>query len=167
MVSSLLLCWQARLTGCMPHACYVATCSRAFLLCALFKLLVGLVHKSFFTAALGPQFSIAAPGILNSTRPGRSAHTTEQEACTISAWRCTSASGRRVWRMQDIEAQDQKSCDTDEGGCGERNSIQHLLDGAPPRVFTMQLAWESHCESADAIRDTLSAVQEVPPEPPT
>ena len=93
MVSSLLLCWQARLTGCMPHACYVATCSRAFLLCALFKLLVGLVHKSFFTAALGPQFSIAAPGILNSTRPGRSAHTTEQEACTISAWRCTSASG--------------------------------------------------------------------------
>ncbi|BDA44359.1 probable inactive ubiquitin carboxyl-terminal hydrolase 54 at C-terminar half [Coccomyxa sp. Obi] len=62
--------------------------------------------------------------------------------------------------LGDIEAQDQKSCDTDEHGCGERNSIQHLLDGAPPRVFTVQLAWESHCESADAIRDTLSAVHE-------
>lgn len=54
-----------------------------------------------------------------------------------------------------------KSCDTDEGGCGQMSSIQHLLEGTPPRVFTMQLAWESHAESADAIRDTLAAVQEV------
>ncbi len=54
-----------------------------------------------------------------------------------------------------------KSCDTDVGGCGQLNSIQHLLEGAPPNVFTVQLAWESQHESSDAIRATLAAIQEV------
>ena len=65
--------------------------------------------------------------------------------------------------MQEIEAQDMKSCDTDVGGCGQLNSIQHLLEGAPPNVFTVQLAWESQRESSDNIRATLSAIQEVHP----
>ncbi len=54
-----------------------------------------------------------------------------------------------------------KSCDTDVGGCGRRCAILHFLEGAPPAVFTLQLAWESQRESAEAIRDTLAAVQEV------
>ena len=28
----------------------------------------------------------------------------------------------------------------------------------PPRVFSLQLAWESHTESADAIASTLAAL---------
>ena len=62
---------------------------------------------------------------------------------------------------QGIDAQDVKTCDTDEGGCGQLNPIQRFLEGAPPPVFTLQLAWESHAESTDAIAEVLDAVQEV------
>ena len=59
-----------------------------------------------------------------------------------------------------------KSCDTDAGGCGQLWPLQHFLEGDPPVAFTVQLAWETHCESGDVIRDTLAAVQEVPPSVP-
>ena len=63
--------------------------------------------------------------------------------------------------MQGIDAQDMKTCDTDEGGCGQLNPIQRFLEGIPSPVFTMQLAWESHAESTEAITEVLNAVQEV------
>ena len=63
--------------------------------------------------------------------------------------------------MQGIDAQDQKSCDTDEGGCGTLNPVQCFLEGVPPPVFTLQLAWESHNESTEAISEVMDAVQEV------
>ena len=63
--------------------------------------------------------------------------------------------------MQGIDAQDQKTCDTDERGCGRLNPIQRFLEGVPPPVFTLQLAWESHAESAETITEVLDAVQEV------
>lgn len=63
--------------------------------------------------------------------------------------------------VQEIDAQDQKTCDTDERGCGRLNPIQRFLEGVPPPVFTLQLAWESHAESAEAITEVLDAVQEV------
>lgn len=70
-----------------------------------------------------------------------------------------------VLALQELGAQDLKSCDTDVGGCGRRSSILHFLQGTPPRVFTMQLAWESQRESGEAISDTLSAIQEVAGQP--
>ncbi len=54
-----------------------------------------------------------------------------------------------------------KSCDTDAGGCGQLWPIQHFLEGQPPAALTLQLAWESHREGGDAIRDTMAAIQEV------
>lgn len=66
-----------------------------------------------------------------------------------------------TWRAQAIGAQDVKSCDTDAGGCGQLWPTQHFLEGRPPAALTLQLAWESHREGGDAIRDTLAAVQEV------
>ena len=62
---------------------------------------------------------------------------------------------------QGIDAQDQKTCDTDEGGCGRLTPIQRFLEGEPPPVFTLQLAWESHAESTEAITEVLDAIQEV------
>lgn len=66
-----------------------------------------------------------------------------------------------LWCAQAIEAQDQKSCDTDVGGCGELCAIRHSLEGTPPAAFTVQLAWESQREGGSAIADTLAAVSEV------
>ena len=62
---------------------------------------------------------------------------------------------------QGIDAQDQKTCDTDEGGCGQLWPIQRFLEGEAAPVFTLQLAWESHAESSEAIAEVLDAVQEV------
>ena len=36
----------------------------------------------------------------------------------------------------------QKSCDSDLGGCNRQLGLTHYLE-APPRVFTLQLGWES------------------------
>ena len=63
--------------------------------------------------------------------------------------------------VQGIDAQDQKTCDTDEGGCGQLWPIQRFLEGEAAPVFTLQLAWESHAESSEAIAEVLDAVQEV------
>ena len=63
--------------------------------------------------------------------------------------------------MQGIDAQDQKTCDTDKGGCGQLWPIQRFLEGEAAPVFTLQLAWESHAESSEAIAEVLDAVQEV------
>ena len=58
------------------------------------------------------------------------------------------------------EAQQQKSCDEDLGGCGSPNPVNHFLEGTPPRVFTLQVAWESHSEGPDVIASTLAALDE-------
>jgi len=70
-------------------------------------------------------------------------------------------SSGKVFCAQGIDAQDMKTCDTDEGGCGQLNPIQRFLEGRPSPVFTVQLAWESHAESTEAITEVLNAVQEV------
>ncbi len=46
------------------------------------------------------------------------------------------------------------------GGCGALYPVSHSLEGAPPRVFTLQLAWESHSEEPSAIAATMRAVGE-------
>ncbi len=45
------------------------------------------------------------------------------------------------------------------GGCNVLLPVVHGL-GAPPRVFTLQLAWESHHEEPQHIAATLAAVDE-------
>jgi hypothetical protein len=62
--------------------------------------------------------------------------------------------------LRDIEAQAPKTCDTDAGGCGVWNPVSHTLRGLPPRVFTLQLAWESQAEEPEAIAGTMRAVRE-------
>ena len=62
--------------------------------------------------------------------------------------------------LREAEAQHRKSCDTDVGGCGALNSVNHFLQHAP-RVFTLQVAWESHNEPPEAIATTLAALDEV------
>ncbi|PRW39333.1 uridylate kinase [Chlorella sorokiniana] len=57
-------------------------------------------------------------------------------------------------------AQHLKSCDTDVGGCGQPNPVTHVLQAAP-RVFTLQVAWESHNEAREDIAGTMAAIQEV------
>lgn len=59
--------------------------------------------------------------------------------------------------LREAEAQHRKSCDTDVGGCGALNSVNHFLQHAP-RVFTLQVAWESHNEQPEAIAATLEAL---------
>ena len=81
-----------------------------------------------------------------------------QRAHTEEPWQITKADRARV---QGIDAQDHKSCDTDEGGCGTLNPVQCFLEGMPPPMFTLQLAWESHNESTEAISEVMDAVQEV------
>ncbi len=46
------------------------------------------------------------------------------------------------------------------GGCGRLNHTQHFMEGAPPAVFTLQLAWESQREDGATIADTLDALEE-------
>jgi hypothetical protein len=58
-----------------------------------------------------------------------------------------------------IEDQARKTCDADAGGCGAWNATTHILDRAP-RVFTLQLAWESQREEGADIAATLAGVQE-------
>ena len=47
------------------------------------------------------------------------------------------------------------------GGCNTLNSVQHFLEGRPPRVFTMQLVWETNNESRDDIQATMKTIEEV------
>ncbi len=46
------------------------------------------------------------------------------------------------------------------GGCGAGQPCQHFLQGEPPSVFTLQLAWESHRESGADIAATMAVVRE-------
>ena len=59
----------------------------------------------------------------------------------------------------EAEAQHRKSCDTDLGGCDASCPVSHFLVSAP-RVFTLQLTWESLREEPSDIAATLAAVQE-------
>ncbi|PRW57724.1 ubiquitin carboxyl-terminal hydrolase [Chlorella sorokiniana] len=61
--------------------------------------------------------------------------------------------------LRDAEAQHRKSCDTDMSGCGALNSVNHFLQGAP-RVFTLQVAWETHAPDQDMVAGTLAALDE-------
>ncbi|KAL4450739.1 hypothetical protein ABPG77_001095 [Micractinium sp. CCAP 211/92] len=61
--------------------------------------------------------------------------------------------------LRELEAQHSKSCDEDMGGCGMPNSVNHFLERAP-RVFTLQLTWESHSEQPADIAATLAAIDE-------
>ncbi|KAL4437094.1 hypothetical protein ABPG75_004233 [Micractinium tetrahymenae] len=63
-------------------------------------------------------------------------------------------------RLRAIEDEHQKSCDTDVGGCGALYPVSHSLEGGPPRVFTLQLVWESHSQEPAAIGATMRAVGE-------
>eukprot|EP00887_Chlorella_sp_A99_P005120 scaffold25.g5120.t1 len=62
--------------------------------------------------------------------------------------------------LRQIESQHQKSCDTDVGGCGALNPITHVLQGEPPRMFTVQLAWETNQVAPADIAATMQQVQE-------
>ncbi|KAK9808880.1 hypothetical protein WJX72_005660 [[Myrmecia] bisecta] len=62
--------------------------------------------------------------------------------------------------LRSIEDNHLKSCDTDVGGCNTSNTVSHELQ-QPPRVFTLQLAWESQHESGADILATLQTIQEV------
>ena len=44
-------------------------------------------------------------------------------------------------------------------GCGTLNPVNHFLQSAP-RVFTLQLTWESHTEQPADIAATLAAIDE-------
>ncbi|KAL4450742.1 hypothetical protein ABPG77_001098 [Micractinium sp. CCAP 211/92] len=61
--------------------------------------------------------------------------------------------------LREAEAQHQKTCDKDVGGCGRPCPVNYLLQHAP-RVFTLQLAWESHSEQPADIAATLAAIDE-------
>ncbi|KAL0020049.1 hypothetical protein WJX77_009271 [Trebouxia sp. C0004] len=52
----------------------------------------------------------------------------------------------------------QKSCNTDEGGCGDMHVVQHRLQGAPPAVVTVQLVWEADSPSSSAVQKTLGCI---------
>jgi hypothetical protein len=64
--------------------------------------------------------------------------------------------------LHELEQQTQKSCDRDAGGCGREQHVQSFLEGAPPRAFILQLAWESHNQSSDDIGATMAIIQQVP-----
>jgi hypothetical protein len=63
--------------------------------------------------------------------------------------------------LAELEAQVQKRCDRDAGGCGAEGPMQHLLEGAPPAAFTLQLAWESQRQSGEDIAATMAFICEV------
>lgn len=64
-------------------------------------------------------------------------------------------------RLRAVEDSHIKTCDTDAGGCGALWPVsQQLQEGAPPRIFTLQLVWESHNQEPSAIGATLRAVGE-------
>lgn len=46
------------------------------------------------------------------------------------------------------------------GGCGALYPVSLSLEGGPPRVFTLQLAWESHSQEPATIGATMQAVGE-------
>ena len=47
------------------------------------------------------------------------------------------------------------------GGCGVRNRVQHCLVSQPPKVFTMQLAWQTDNESKQDIKAAMLGIREV------
>ena len=61
--------------------------------------------------------------------------------------------------LRQIEEQTMKTCDSEKGGCDRKLHVRHTLVNIPA-VFTLQLAWETNCESPEDIRATLDAVQE-------
>ncbi|KAL4450736.1 hypothetical protein ABPG77_001092 [Micractinium sp. CCAP 211/92] len=72
----------------------------------------------------------------------------------------TTASRRSMGQLfRQLEMQLQKSCDRDLGGCGAKNCVSCSLTSAP-RVFTVQLAWESHREEAHSVAATLANIDE-------
>ena len=117
------------------------------------------MHTSHLKHAMQPPFTalkVYVALIMPVSRHSYDSAFRIQYPCTAHVASCIPAAV-----VQGIDAQDQKTCDTDEGGCGRLNHIQRFLEGVPPPVFTLQLAWECHAESTEAITEVLDAVQEV------
>lgn len=47
------------------------------------------------------------------------------------------------------------------GGCNEQNTVQHILLSPPPRIFTIQLAWQSNNEKGTDIKQAMEGLTEV------
>ncbi|DBA77474.1 TPA: hypothetical protein ACH3X1_009298 [Trebouxia sp. C0004] len=65
------------------------------------------------------------------------------------------------YTLREIEAQSLKSCDDENGGCGFKNCVLHSLVSQPPKVFTMQLAWQTDNESKQDIKAAMMGLREV------
>ena len=61
--------------------------------------------------------------------------------------------------LRSIEDSVLKSCDKDVQGCGKQQPVQLTLH-RPPRVFTVQLAWESNREEPADIRATMQQARD-------
>lgn len=53
-----------------------------------------------------------------------------------------------------------KTCDSDIGGCDKRQPVRRVVEAPLPRIFTLQIAWQSHRETPHNIAETMGAVQE-------
>lgn len=62
--------------------------------------------------------------------------------------------------LRELESHSLKSCDDEKGGCGVRNRVQHCLVSQPPKVFTMQLAWQTDNESKQDIKAAMMGLRE-------
>ncbi|DBA68220.1 TPA: hypothetical protein ACH3X2_013837 [Trebouxia sp. C0005] len=62
--------------------------------------------------------------------------------------------------LRELESHSLKSCDHEKGRCGVRNRVQHCLVSHPPKVFTMQLAWQTDSESKLDIKAAMMGLRE-------
>ncbi|PRW56655.1 ankyrin repeat [Chlorella sorokiniana] len=62
-------------------------------------------------------------------------------------------------RLHKVEGTVHKSCDTDKGGCNKTWPVTVQLEAAP-RVFSLQIAWESNRASPAEVGGTLAALDE-------
>ena len=60
--------------------------------------------------------------------------------------------------LAQLQAGDVKRCDKDVGGCGAAARVRHNLE-APPRVFTISLAWDAAQAAEDVVAATMAALQ--------
>ena len=60
--------------------------------------------------------------------------------------------------LAQLQAGDVKRCDKDVGGCGAAARVRHNLE-APPRVFTISLAWDAAQAAEEVVAATMKALQ--------
>lgn len=61
--------------------------------------------------------------------------------------------------LREVEEQDARACDKDEGGCGNVQPLHRKLRAVPP-LFTLILAWESGSADGPAVRALLDLVDQ-------